>query len=206
MNSTGKVAFQPCFSEKGRMKKMKWKQVFSGTALAATIFIAMVAYYYCTTPSAAIVVSCDDFPTSLSLPFSPDALIDRVTNHLQDMITTADSGVINELGRREGLGPRPVPQKVLPIRASSRIPSPVFDEKWKGVNLNFARRLGIYLRIKRLLELRVVGLPQGGWRLLASVKERPEYSPRETGSAPHGGGQCSDLESCADDVAEQTLK
>jgi tetratricopeptide (TPR) repeat protein len=185
---------------------MKLKQFLSVTAAAVIIFALMVVYYYVKTPAAAIVVSCDDFPPSLSLSFSTDALIDRVVNHLQDMISAADSGVINELGRREGLGPRAVAQKVLPITASSRVPSPVFDQKWKGVDLNFARRLGIYLKTKKLLELRVIGAPQNGWRILAFAKERPVYSPQQTGTAPRGGGQCSDFESCANDVAEQTLR
>src|SRR6185437_14847108 len=80
------------------------------------------------------------------------------------------------------------------------------DQKWKGVDLNLARRLGIYLKTKKLLELRIVGASPSGWRMVAVMKERPQYSPQETGNAPQGGTQCTDFESCANDVAEQTLK
>ncbi|HEX3153806.1 MAG TPA: hypothetical protein VHV32_04235 [Candidatus Angelobacter sp.] len=74
------------------------------------------------------------------------------------------------------------------------------------MDLNLARRWGMSLKAKKLLEIQVVGLPQGGWRLLATSKDAPQYAPQAVGSAPLAGGKCLDLESCADDLAEQVLK
>jgi tetratricopeptide (TPR) repeat protein len=179
------------------------KKIFSVTGLMILIFAAMTGYYYVKTPAAAIVVSCDELPDSVSKSFSPDAVVDRVVDHLTDIVSAADAEVTNEkaLGSMEMLGPRPVAQKV-PIRASSTIP--VFSQKFKGVDLNFARRLGMYFKAKKSLELRAVGVSKDGWRLVAVLKERDD-SYRQTGNAPRDGAQCSDYESCAKDVAEQSL-
>jgi tetratricopeptide (TPR) repeat protein len=177
------------------------------TVLAILVFAGTIAYYYFTTPSTTILISADDFPASLSPPlgFTPDALTDHIKAHLNDMVTIVDSGAPNELRMQEGLIRVPTSQTV-PATALSSVPSPVFRQKWHGMDLNLARGLGMDLKAKRLLEVEVIGLPQGGWRLVATLKERPTYAPQSAGSAPSAGGKCLDLESCADDLAEQVLK
>jgi len=175
------------------------------TVLAIIAFGCTFAYYYFTTNPRAVVVECDDFPSGVSAPFTPDAVIDRVVAHLDDMITTADSSVLSLRTRQDSLAPGPIRQTVVPIPLTP-VPSPVFNQVWKGLTLNLARRLGISLRVRRFLEIELIGVPQGGWRLTAYLKERPKYFPVSAGSAPHPSGPCVDLESCANELGEQVLR
>lgn len=140
------------------------------------------------------------------MTFSPDALIDRIVAYIDNVVTVADSSVVNEVSEQEGLVPGAVAEPVVPFGGSSAVPSLVLNQKWHGMTLNLARGLGMSLKIKRILELQVVGLPQGGWRLVASIKDRPQYAAQPAGSAPRSGGKCPDLESCAKDLAEQVLE
>ncbi|HEY6350982.1 MAG TPA: tetratricopeptide repeat protein [Candidatus Angelobacter sp.] len=184
-----------------------WKRRLSVlTALAIVAFVSGVFYYWKVTPSAAVLVSADDFPSSLSKDFTPDALIDHISAHLNDITTTADSGPPDELGAQEGLIPQPISQPIIPGTALSSVPSPVFKQNWHGLDLNLARKLGMSFKIRRFVEIEVEVLPGGGWRLLAKVKEAPSYTAQKAGVAPRTGGKCLDLESCAEDLAEQILE
>lgn len=176
--------------------------------IAILAFLVTVAYYWFVTPSTTVLITADEFPASLSpaAAFTPDALTDHIKAHLSDVVTIADSGTPNELRIQEGLLPGPTGQNLVPATAVSGVPSPVFKQKWHGMSLDLARGLGMNLKARRLLEVEVVGLPEGGWRLVATLKDRPIYAPRSAGSAPSAGGKCLDLESCADDLAEQVLK
>ena len=176
------------------------------TAALITVFCAVTAYYYFTTPSKAIVVTAADFPAGLSTNFTADNFTDHVVARLQKMTELADSSDVDDMARQEGLGPRAVRQTLIPIRALSNAPSPVFNRKWKGVDFNFCRSLGISLRAKQFLELGVIGLPEKGWRLGALLKERPHFLAKLAGSAPNVGGSCADFEKCADDLTEQILR
>ena len=129
------------------------------TAALIALFGAITAYYYATTPASAAIVSVDDFPSGLSANFTPNALMDHVVSHLQEMISIADSPEVKDMARQEGLGPRPVRQTVIPIRSLSNAPSPVFNQKWNGVDFNFFRSLGTSLRARKFLELGVIGMP-----------------------------------------------
>lgn len=182
------------------MKYLKPAGIF--TAIMVMLFCAVTAYYYHTTPLSAIVVSADDSPTGLPTSPTPNALIDHVVAHLQQVISVADSGDTTNIARQEGLGPRSVRETVVPIRALSTAPSPVFDRKWKGVDFNFCRALGTSLKAKRFLELEIIGIGSG-WRLAAFLKDRPQFLARSVGSAPRLGGPCPDFEKCAADLAEQ---
>lgn len=179
--------------------------------LAATVVLTVVlccvtAYYYFTTPSNAIVVTTTDFPAGLSPNFTLSNFSDQVVSQLQKMIEVADSKDMADTVRLEGLGSRAVKQTLIPIRALSNAPSPAFSLKWKGVDLNFCRSIGTSLRAKKYLELTVIGVPQGGWRLMASLKEQPNFLAQLAGSAPQAGGACSDFEKCAVDLTEQILR
>lgn len=170
-----------------------------------TVFCFVTTYYYFTTPSTAVIVTTADFPTGISTSFTLDHLTDHVVARLQKMIDRADSSDVADTTRLEGLGSRVVKQTLIPIRAISNAPSPIFNLKWKGVSLNLCRTLGMSVRAKGFLELSVIGVPQGGWRLTAFLKEWPHFSPNPAGSAPQAGGACSDFEKCADDLTEQIL-
>lgn len=180
-----------------------------GIPLAAVVllFVVTIIYYYFTTSASTILISVGDMPSSLSAGlFSSNALINRVEAHLNNVINTADSVLMNELAEQESLSTGPTLQKIIPANAVSNVPSPVFGLEWHGMTLNLARKVGMALRVKTLLEIQVVGLPQGGWRLEAYLKKRPEYVAQLVGNAPSGGAACVDLESCADDLAEQILE
>lgn len=174
--------------------------------ILVAIFSAITVYYFVTTPRTAIVVSADDFPPGLSPNFTPNELINHVVAHIERIFSVAESGELTEISRREGLGPRSVEQTIVPLSALSNAPSPVFDQKWKGVNFNFCHALGTSLKAKRFLELEVFGFQPNGWRLTALLKERPQFLARPAGSAPQTGGACSDFEKCADDLAEQVQR
>lgn len=109
--------------------------------------------------------------------------------------------------RLEGLGSRPAKETIIPIRALSNSPSPLFNLEWRGINLNFCRRVGMSLRAKKYLELNVLGVPKtNGWRLTAFLKDWPHFSANPAGSAPQNGGTCTDFENCANDLSEQILQ
>ncbi|MDX6694083.1 MAG: hypothetical protein QOF02_1686 [Blastocatellia bacterium] len=174
------------------------------TAALITVFCSATAYYYFTTPPNAIIVTTSEFPPGLSTNFTLNSLTDYVVAHLQEMVVVADSSDVKNMAQQEGLGPRLVKQNLIPIRASTNSPSPIFNLKWKGVDLNLCRALGTSLRAKGFLELGVIGVPQGGWRLTALLKEWPNF--KFSGTAPREGGACSDFEKCADDLTEQILR
>jgi tetratricopeptide (TPR) repeat protein len=185
------------------MKYIKPAGIFAAAMVG--LFCAVTGYYYRTTPLSAIVVSADDSATGLSTSPTPDALINHVVAHLQQMILVADSSDITSIARQEGLGPRSVRETVVPIRALSSGPSPVFDRKWNGVTFNFCRALGTSLKAKRFLELEIIGFGTA-WRLAALLKDRPQFLARSVGSAPRLGGPCLDFEKCVDDLAEQAQR
>jgi tetratricopeptide (TPR) repeat protein len=153
-----------------------------------------------------VIISPGTFPSGLALQFTPDVLVQSTAAHLSEVIGIADSSVPSDWGRQEGLGPRPVKQQLLPVSALANTPSPIFDQKWKGLGLNLARKLGMSLRAKRYIDIEVLGLPQGGWRLLAFRSDSPQYDAVLVASAPGTGGPCTDPEACIDDLAEQTLQ
>jgi tetratricopeptide (TPR) repeat protein len=175
------------------------------TTVAALLAIAVVTgYYYFTTPPNTILVTTADLPAGLSPNFTMASLTDHVMAHLQKIVDVAGSNVINDIGRQEGLGPRSVKQTLIPIRALSSSPSPLFNLEWKGVNLNLFRKDGMRLRAKQILELGVIGLPDKGWRLSALLKQGSKTTV--IGSAPRSSqGACENFEKCADDLAEQIL-
>lgn len=186
-------------------KASTWKIGVIAAILCGIGYASIVAYYYFTTDPSAVVVSCDKFPTGVSARFTEDAAIDRVVAHLEDMLTTADSAVLTSMARQEGLGPMAIREKVVPPTGSG-IPSPVFNQEWKGLTLNLARKMGMSLRANEFLEIELIGMPKEGWRLVAYIKKRPAFTPVPAGIAPRSGGPCTDLESCANDLSEQVLR
>jgi tetratricopeptide (TPR) repeat protein len=133
--------------------------------------------------------------------------MDHVVANLHKMIQHAESKDVGNEALLDGLGPRPAKEPVIPIRALANSPSPVFNVKWRGVDLNYCRKLGMSLRAKEYLELGVVGAPTGeGWRLTAFRKDWMYSSANAAGSAPHNGGMCTDFELCANDLTEQILR
>src|SRR5256714_7378797 len=177
------------------------------TAALVAVFCCVTAYYYLTTPPDSIIVITTEFPSGLPNDFTPNSLNGHIEARLKKLIEVAGSGDVNDIARQEGLGPQAVKQTLIPIRALSNSPSPIYNLKWKGVDLNFCRSLGMSLRAKSFLELGVIGVPQGGgWRLSALLKAGPNYSASSPVSAPRAGGACSDFEKCADDLTEQILQ
>jgi tetratricopeptide (TPR) repeat protein len=186
-------------------RKIKWTLV--GTIAGILIFVLIAGYYYWTTPPSTIAISAGDFPAGVSLGFTSDVLKNRAAAHLGDIVLTADSQKVGNLGKQEGLAPRPITEKTFPVRSLSKLPSPVFALKWKGLSADLGRLMGISSRIKTYLDIEVVGSPQGnGWRLLAFLIKSPQYVAESAGSAPRGGGTCSDMETCIDDLTEQAMR
>jgi tetratricopeptide (TPR) repeat protein len=173
------------------------------TAIVIVGFCIIVGYYYFTTPTSTIIVSAQDFPAGLRPGFTPDALMNAVVGRLQEISAVADSSNVSALARQQGLGPRPVKQPVIPVRALSKVPSPVFDQKWKGFSFDLARKLGVSLRAQRFLAIDVIAQQPSGWRLAAALEERPQFVARSIASAPRGGGACPDFEVCIVDLSEQ---
>jgi len=171
--------------------------------LAGLLFLVVIAYYYGATNPETILISCDAIPSGIPAQFTPDAVTDRVAGHLDDMVVTADSQTAIAANEQEGLVPVPVRPPAIIDLAS--VPSPVFNQKWKGLTLDLARGLGTSLRAKTFVEIELIGQAPGGWRLVAYEKKRPHFSPVLAGSAPRSGGVCIDLESCANDLGEQVL-
>jgi tetratricopeptide (TPR) repeat protein len=178
------------------------------TAAVVAVFCCVTAYYYFTTPSDTILVTTSEFPPGLATNFNNNTLTNHVEAQLKKIIGIADSGGAEETYRLEGIGPRAVKQTLIPIRAKalSDAPSPIYKLKLKGVDLNLCRTLGMTLRANRYLELGVLGVPQGGWRLTAYLKDGPDFTPKSAGSAPQAGGSCSDFEKCANELTEQILE
>jgi len=177
------------------------------TAVFILLFGAATAYYYADTPSATVLVTTAEFPKGLSTSFTSETLMDHVVANLHKMIQHAESKDVGNEALLDGLGPRPAKEPVIPIRALANSPSPVFNVKWRGVDLNYCRKLGMSLRAKEYLELGVVGAPTGeGWRLTAFRKDWMYSSANAAGSAPHNGGMCTDFELCANDLTEQILR
>ena len=189
------------------VRKLSRKKIAIISTLAPLVVVLVVtAYYYYTTPSTAILFTTADFPAGLSTNFTLDSLTDHVVDRLQKMITIADSNEVTNMARQEGLGSRAVKQTLVPIRALSNAPSPIFNEKWNKWSFNLCRSVGMSFGAKRFLEFRVIGFPERGWRLTAALKESPHFLPNAVGSAPRAGGSCSDFEECADDLTEQILR
>lgn len=186
-----------------------WKKIAvvggAGTAAAVLAIALGTAYYYFTTPPNTVIITAADIPAGLTANFAPNNLTDHVMAHLQEMIAVADSAEVKDLARQEGLGPRLVKQTFIPIRAFSSSPSPIFNLKWRGVDLNLCRSIGMSLRASAFLELGVIGMPQGGWRLTALLKDGSGSELKFSGSAPSAEGACPDFERCADDLTEQIL-
>jgi tetratricopeptide (TPR) repeat protein len=177
------------------------------TAAAVTLIFAVTAFYYASTPSAAVVITAGDFPTGLATNFTKESLNDHVVGRLQTMIKVADSGdvVLKDATRQSGLGAQAAKETVLPIRALSNAPAPFFDKTWNGWSFNFCRSLGTTIGAKGFIQLGVIGVPKGGWRLTGYEKVWPHFLPTSAGSAPKTGEACGDLEGCADDLTEQIL-
>lgn len=177
------------------------------TAALIVIFVCVTVYYFVSTPAATVLVVTADFPKDLSTNFTSDTLTNHVVANLQKILLQAEAEDLGEATRLEGLGPRPAKETIIPIRALSNSPSPVFDLEWRGINLNFCRRIGMSLRAKEYLELSVLGVPKtDGWRLTAFLKNWPHFSANPAGSAPQNGGACTDFENCATDLSEQILQ
>lgn len=196
------------FTRLSRMS-MPSKGTTAGIATGAFIvlFGAATAYYYFATPRATVLVTTAEFPKGVSTSFTSETLTDHIVAKLQKMIQQAESKDVGNEALLDGLGPRPAKETVIPIRALANSPSPIFNVKWRGVDLNYCRKLGMGLRAKEYLELGVIGVPQGeGWRLTAYLKDWMYSSANSAGSAPQNGGACTDFESCANDLAEQIFR
>jgi len=188
------------------LKKIPFKQVVAGGGIFVLLLIGITAFYYITTPANTIIVTTAEFPSGLSTSFTPDHLTDHSVAYLQRMINEAESGEVSDPTFLEGLGPRPAKQTIIP-RALSNPPSPFYKIEWRGVSLNFCRKLGMSLKAKGFLELGVVGTPPlDGWRFTAFLKDASNSAPRSAGSAPRNGGSCHDFENCANDLTEQVLQ
>jgi superkiller protein 3 len=178
-----------------------------GAVVIVIVLLSFTAYYYFTTPASTIIVTTTDFPTGLSTSFTADNLTNHVIARLQEMIRQADANDATGTSLLQGLGPRPTRQTTIPLRALSNTPSPIFQLKWHGVDLNLCRRIARSLRAREFVELSVIGLPKDqGWRIVAFRKEWPQFSPSPAGSAPQPAGACTDFENCANDLSEQILK
>jgi tetratricopeptide (TPR) repeat protein len=176
------------------------------TAAFVAVFIAATAYYYVATPAATVLVTTAEFPKELPTNFTSETLTNHVVANLQKMIQQAQTKDAGNDARLDGLGPKPAKETIIPIRALTNSPSPVFNVKWRGVDLNYCRKLGMGLRAKEYLELGVIGVPKGeGWRLTAFRKDWTYSSTNSAGSAPENGGACTDFESCVNDLTEQIL-
>jgi tetratricopeptide (TPR) repeat protein len=195
---------------KNPLAKIDFSRIFSRksitiggitTGILVLTFACATAYYYVTTAADTIIVTTTEIPAGLPTNFTQNNLTDHVVAHLQRVFDVAAGNDGQELVRHEGLGPRSVKQRLIPVRAYSNVPSPIFDLTWKGINLNLCRRIGMSLKAKGVLELGAIGLPDKGWRLTALLKEGSHFMP--LGSAPRLGGACSDFENCADDLTEQ---
>jgi tetratricopeptide (TPR) repeat protein len=179
------------------------KNIAIGTPIALALFlVGATIYYYVRTSEDTVLVDTTDFPAGFTPVFTLDNFTDHVAAQLQKMITLADSS--GDMKEPDGLGPRSIKEKIFPVRSLSHDPSPVFDLKWRGINLNFCRRVGMHAKAKRFLELGVIGLPDKGWRLTALLKQGPDLE--SSGSAPRAGGACTDFEGCAQDLALQILQ
>jgi len=176
------------------------------TAMLVVVFCCATAYYYFSTPNDAVIVTTGEFPDGLSTKVTPKNLTDQVEANLRRIIEEANSADVKDIARQEGFGPRPAKQTIIPIRALSDSPSPIFNLKWKGVDLNFCRSLGMSLKAKSFLELAAIGVPEKGYRLTALLKEGPNYSAKFSGTAPSVGDACSDFEACTYDLSEQILR
>ncbi len=188
------------------LKNIPFKQLAAGGGIFILVLIVITAYYYITTPANIIIVTTAEFPKGLATSFTPDHLTDYSVAYLQRMINEADSQEVADATLLEGLGPRPAKQTIIP-RALSNPPSPIFDIEWRGVSLNFCRKLGMSLKAKGYLELGVVGSPPGdGWHFTAFLKDGSNSAPRSAGSAPRDGSSCHDFENCASDLTEQVLQ
>jgi hypothetical protein len=119
----------------------KWGLSTLGVAFVL-IFGGTFIYYWVATPSAAVLVSADEFPNSLSLGFSPDALIDRIEAHIHDVVTAADSGGVSEVGAQTGWLPQPTSQKVIPETALSPVPHPYIQIQMAWGGFEFGSRMG----------------------------------------------------------------
>ena len=176
------------------------------SAAAVTVIVGSTAYYYLKTPPDAVFVTTDEFPSDLSTHFTGDTLNDLVVQRLDKMMLIADSDGANGTASHSGIGlGLGSPKERLIPKTFSSSPSPIFKIKWKGWDLNFCRSLGMSLRAKKFIELRVIG-EQGGWRLTASVKNLTDSSSAAAGSAPQAGGACAGLENCVDDLSAQILE
>src|SRR5258708_38122659 len=100
---------------KNPLAHISLRQVFSrknitiaalGTLAMIIVLACVTGYYYLITPQGTIIVTSAPFPAGLSTNFTPDNLTDSVVAHLNKMIEVAESGVINDVARQEGLGPR----------------------------------------------------------------------------------------------------
>lgn len=177
------------------------------TGAFVVLFGAATAYYYVDTPRETVLVTTAEFPKGLSTSFTSETLTDHIVANLQKMIKQAESKDAGNEALLDGLGPRPAKETVIPIRALANSPSPIFNVKWRGVDLNYCRRLGMGLRASEYLELGVIGAPKGeGWRLTAFLKDWMNSSANSAGSAPQDGGACADFENCATDLTAQILR
>lgn len=181
------------------------KLKFGSIATPALIIIlvgAFTFYYYVTTSSATVLVMAEDFPTGFAR-FTQKDLMDVVADRLTKIVSTGQSAG-NQPTTSEGFAPiRPAQQRI--FRAVSDHPSPAFQFQWKGFSLSFCRRMGMSLKAKRVLSLRVNDASDKGWRLSAMMEGPPQYSAQRIGSAPPPGGLCAEFEACAGDLAEQIL-
>ena len=181
------------------------KNILKGAGLVtlglALLFAGVTLYYVVTTPAETIIITTGEIPAGVSPNFTQDNLTDRVVARLQEISEVARQGS-PPIVRPTGLGPRAVKQKTIPLRASSGVPSPVFDLTWRGISLNLCRRVGMHLKAKAVLQLGIVGLPDAkGWRMTALLKEGSSF--KQYGSTPRAGGACADFEKCVDELAEQ---
>jgi len=172
------------------------------TSALIVILVGVTFYYYVTTSSATVLVKAEDFPPGFSR-FTQKDLMDVVADRLERIVSTGQSAG-NQPTTNEGFAPvRPAQQRI--FRAVSDHPSPAFQFEWKGFSLSFCRRLGMSLRAKRVLSLRVNDASDKGWRLSAMMEDAPKYSAQRIAGAPPPGGLCAEFEVCAGDLAEQIL-
>lgn len=188
------------FVSNNKLKLGTW-----ATLAVIAFLVGATLYYYVKTSPTTVLVIADDFPAGFAR-FTEKDLMDEVAYKLTRLVSTGQSPE-NQPLMNEGFAPvRPAKERLFGSFGSLSDPHrPVFQFQWKGFSLGFCRRLGMSLRAKRVLSLRVNDVSDKGWRLSAMMEEPPQYSAQRIGSAPPPGGLCAEFEPCAGDLAEQIL-
>jgi len=168
-----------------------------------------VVYYYWTTDPDTILIVTQDFPSGLNPGFGPPELTHDLLQTFHDIVSEAQAPAGSVRPKRPGqLGYQVVSIAVPPMTSMSG-PLPIFDRNVKGINLALLREIGMSLKARRLLDVTVRGDAKG-FRLAAALKHRTsnvlDFETDHSWKSPQGDQDCTRLEACLPDLAEQVLK